>query len=199
MYDYILMDAIMNFDIEVFRLINTGMTAPFLDTVMTFVTDKMNFFGAVTVAAALIWILGKRQDRVGLVVLVLLIISSDLAANAFKHAFTRLRPCHALEGARALVGCGGAFSMPSSHAVNIFAAMVFLTARYRKFWPVFISIAVVVAYSRVYVGAHYPTDVLAGAALGTVMALIFYSAERGYLRGTLVKGLEALRRKRGGN
>ena len=98
------MDAIMNFDIEVFRFINTGMTAPFLDTVMTFVTDKMNFFGAVIVAAALIWILGKRQDRVGLVVLVLLIISSDLAANAFKHAFTRLRPCHALEGARALAG-----------------------------------------------------------------------------------------------
>lgn len=193
------MDAIMNFDIEVFRFINTGMTAPFLDTVMTFVTDKMNFFGAVIVAAALIWILGKRQDRVGLVVLVLLIISSDLAANAFKHAFTRLRPCHALEGARVLVGCGGAFSMPSSHAVNIFAAMVFLTARYRKFWPVFISIAVIVAYSRVYVGAHYPTDVIAGAALGTIMALVFYSAERGYLRGRLVKGLEALRLKRGGN
>lgn len=193
------MDAIMNFDIEVFRFINTGMTAPFLDTVMTFVTDKMNFFGAVIVAAALIWILGKRQDRVGLVVLVLLVISSDLVANAFKHAFTRIRPCHALEGVRSLVGCGGAFSMPSSHAVNIFAAMVFLTARYRKLWPVFMSIAVLVAYSRVYVGAHYPTDVIAGALLGTLMALVFCSAERGYLRGTLVKGLEAIRHKRGGN
>lgn len=193
------MDAIMNFDIEVFRFINTGMTSPLLDSVMTFVTDKMNFFGAVIVAAALIWILGKRQDRIGLVVLVLLVISSDLVANALKHYFTRLRPCHVLEGARILVGCGKAFSMPSSHAVNIFAAMVFLTARYRKLWPVFLSIAVIVAYSRVYVGAHYPTDVLAGAALGTVMALVFYSGERGYLRGRLVAALEAYRQRRGGH
>ncbi|MCC6503229.1 MAG: phosphatase PAP2 family protein [Deltaproteobacteria bacterium] len=193
------MDAIMNFDIEVFRFINTGMTAPFLDTVMTFVTDKMNFLGAVIVAAALIWILGKRQDRIGLVVLVLLVISSDLVANAMKHYFMRLRPCHTIEGVRLLVGCGKAFSMPSSHAVNIFSAMAFLTARYRKFWPVFMAIALIVAYSRVYVGAHYPTDVMAGAVLGTVMALIFYSAERGYLRGRLVESLEALRKRRGGN
>lgn len=193
------MDALMNFDIEIFRLVNTGMTAPFLDAVMVFMTEKMNFLGAIIVAAALIWILGKRQDRIGLVVLVLLVMSSDLVANAMKHYFMRLRPCHALEGVRLLVGCGKAFSMPSSHAVNIFAAMVFLSARYRKFAALFIVIAVTVAYSRVYVGAHYPADVIAGAVLGSVMALVFYSAERGYLRRRLVKALEEFRQRRGGN
>lgn len=192
------MDAILNLDIEIFRFINTGMTAPFLDTVMVFMTEKMNFMGAVIIAAALIWILGKRQDRVGLVVLVLLVLLTDFASNMLKHYFMRLRPCNALEGVRLLVGCGGSFSMTSSHAANIFAAMVFLTVRYRKFWPVFMSIAVVVAYSRVYVGVHYPSDVIVGAALGTFLALVFYSAERGYLRTKLVTSLEALRLRRGG-
>ena len=193
------MDAILNFDIEIFRFINTGLTAPFLDSVMVFMTQKMNFMGAVIVAAALIWILGKRQDRVGLIVLVLLVLMTDLASNMLKHYFMRVRPCNALDGVRLLVGCGGSFSMTSSHAANIFASMVFLTARYRKFWPVFISIAVIVAYSRVYVGVHYPTDVIVGAALGTFLALVFYSAERGYLRMKLVSGLEALRLRRSGS
>ncbi|CAG1065718.1 undecaprenyl-diphosphatase [uncultured bacterium] len=193
------MEALYNLDVEIFRLVNTGFTSPMLDTVMTFMTEKMNFMGAVIIAAALIWILGKRQDRVGLVVLVALVLMTDLASNTLKHALMRPRPCNELEGVRLLVGCGGSFSMTSSHAANIFAAMVFLTARYRKFWPLFISIAVMVAYSRVYVGVHYPSDVIVGALLGTAMALVFYSAERGYLRVKLVRSLETLRLKRGGS
>lgn len=193
-----MMEAIQNLDIAIFRLVNTGMTSPFLDTVMTFMTNKMNFTGAVIVAAALIWILGKRQDRVGLVVLVLLVLTADLFSNAMKHLVMRMRPCIELEGVRLLVGCGRSFSMTSSHAANIFAAMVFLTARYRKLWPVFMSIAIVVAYSRVYVGVHYPSDVIVGALLGTFLALVFYSAERGYLRQRLVARLQEIRLKRGG-
>lgn len=188
----------LNLDIEVFRLVNAGFTAPFLDSFMTWVTNKMNFMGAVIIAAALIWILGKRQDRVGLLVLVALVLLSDLASNTLKHLLMRTRPCNELEGVRLLVGCAKSFSMPSSHAANIFAAMVFLTERYRKFWPLFMPIAVAVAYSRVYVGVHYPTDVIVGAALGTVMACLFYSAERGYLRMKLLKSLEALKLTKGG-
>lgn len=191
------MESIFNLDIEIFKLINTGLTSPFLDTVMTYMTEKMNFMGAVIVAAALIWILGKRQDRIGLVVLVALVLVSDLASNQLKHLIMRERPCGDIEGVRLLVGCVKSFSMPSSHATNIFAAMVFLTARYRKFWPLFMTIAVIVAYSRVYVGVHYPTDVIIGSALGTVMACLFYSAERGYLRMKLLKSLEALKTRKG--
>lgn len=193
-----MMGAILDLDIAVFRLVNTGMTSPFLDTVMTFMTDKMNFTGAIVVAAALIWILGKRQDRVGLIVLVLLVLTTDLFSNAVKHLFERPRPCIELEGVRQLAGCGRSFSMTSSHAANIFSAMVFLTARYRKFWPFFMSIAAVVAYSRVYVGSHYPSDVIVGALLGTFLALVFYSAERGYLRQKVAARLKELRLKRGG-
>src|SRR3972149_5387557 len=189
------MDAITRFDIELFRLINSVWTSPFLDSFMVYVTSKMNFLGAIIVAAVLIWILGKRQDRLGLVILVAVVLLSDFASNTFKHLFERIRPCSAFEGVRLLVGCGGSFSMPSGHATNIFAAMVFLSARYRRFWPAFIFIAFVVAYSRVYVRVHFPSDVIAGAFLGRVIALLFFSAERGSLRAWLVAVLEAGRKR----
>lgn len=189
------MEAITRFDIELFRLINSAWTSPFLDSFMVYVTGKMNFLGAIIVAAALIWILGKRQDRIGLVILVVLVLCSDLASNSLKHVFERIRPCNALDSVRLLVGCGSSFSMPSGHAANIFSAMVFLSARYRRFWPAFMSIAVAVAYSRVYVGVHFVSDVVAGAILGSAIALVFYSAERGRLSARLVAALEA-RRKR---
>src|SRR3989304_505987 len=168
------MDAITRFDIELFRLINSVWTSPFLDSFMVYVTSKMNFLGAIIVAVVLL---------------------SDFASNTFKHLFERIRPCSAFEGVRLLVGCGGSFSMPSGHATNIFAAMVFLSARYRRFWPAFIFIAFVVAYSRVYVGVHFPSDVIAGAFLGSVIALLFFSAERGSLRARLVAVLEAGRKR----
>lgn len=189
------MDAITRFDIELFRLINSVWTSPFLDSFMVYVTSKMNFLGAIIVAAVLIWVLGKRQDRLGLVILVAVVLLSDLASNTLKHLFERIRPCSGLEGVRLLVGCGGSFSLPSGHATNIFAAMVFLSARYRRFWPAFIFIAFVVAYSRVYVGVHFPSDVIAGAFLGSVIALVFFSAERGSLRARLVAVLEAGRKR----
>ncbi len=189
------MDAITRFDIELFHLINSSWTAPFLDSFMVYVTDKMNFLGVIIVAAALIWILGKRQDRIGLVILVAVVLLSDFASNSLKHVFMRVRPCSALEGVRLLVGCSGSFSMPSGHATNIFAAMVFLSARYTRLWPAFIFMAFAVAYSRVYVGVHFPTDVTAGALLGSAIAVIAFSAERGWLRARLVSLLEARRKK----
>lgn len=176
------MDTIAGFDKALFHVINGSLTAPFLDSFMIFITNKQNFAGVVILAAALIAILGKRKDRWGLILLAFTVLSSDLVCNLLKHAFMRVRPCHALEGVRLLVGCGTSYSLPSNHAGNIFAAMVFLSLRYKRYWPAFLTVAVLVAYSRVYDGVHYPADVLAGAALGTGIALIVSEADTRYFR-----------------
>jgi undecaprenyl-diphosphatase len=71
-----------------------------------------------------------------------------------------------------LVHCGGGKSFPSSHAANNFGAATILTYFYRKIAWIFFSLAALVAFSRVYVGVHYPFDVLAGAILGMAISAI---------------------------
>lgn len=165
-------------DMWLFRAVNGSLTAPFLDALMVYVTQKSNFLGVIVVAAVLILIFGKKKDRIGLLLLVLVVATSDSTGNLFKHLFMRVRPCNAVEGVRLLVGCGGAYSMPSNHAINIFAAMVFLSLRYRKVAPVFLIFASLVAYSRVYVGVHYPSDIVVGALMGTGIAFFYSWAEK---------------------
>lgn len=171
------MNAIVRIDTAIFRIVNGTLTAGWLDAIMPFVTEKFNFAGAIIIAALMILVLGKRKDRIGLAVLILVVGTSDLATNLLKHLLGRIRPCNALEDVRLLVGCGTSYSLPSGHATNIFAAMVFLTGRYRRFFPLFLGFAAVVAYSRVYVGVHYPIDIITGAALGTTVALAYMRAE----------------------
>ncbi|MBI5644192.1 MAG: phosphatase PAP2 family protein [Deltaproteobacteria bacterium] len=184
------MDSLIRFDAEIFRLINMRLASGYLDIVMPYVTEKFNFLGAIIVAALLIMILGNKRDRIGLVVLVALVLLSDLASNLLKQVFLRVRPCNALDGVRLLVGCSGSYSLPSGHATNIFAAMVFLTLRYKRFFLLFLAIAVTVSYSRVYVGVHYPFDVFSGAILGSLMAYAFTFAEKRFFKDKLKKALE---------
>lgn len=80
------------------------------------------------------------------------------------------RPCHALQNVHLLVSCGSGFSFPSSHAVNNFAGALILAFFFprNKWW--FFGIAAIVAFSRVYVGVHYPFDVIGGAVIGLFCA-----------------------------
>ncbi len=88
-----------------------------------------------------------------------------------KDAVARVRPCRALEGIRLILPCPKSFSMPSGHAISSFAFAVpifYLTRQYiARAWRLYpLVLASMVAFSRIYLGVHYPTDVLVGAALG---------------------------------
>lgn len=175
------METILSLDRSLFWLINTVLANPLFDLLMPFITNFDNF----KILVILIWfsliIFGKRKGRVtaGLLVLVL-VICDQLNSHLLKEMFGRIRPCRGLEGVRLLVSCGSGPSFPSSHAANIFAAAALLSYKYRRFAIPFFIYAILIAYSRVYVGVHYPSDVIAGAFVGLIVAASVLYIEKSY-------------------
>lgn len=107
------------------------------------------------------------------------ITASDQIANIFKFGFERLRPCHdpSLGGLLREVKCGGKFGFYSAHSSNSFFVATYLTillGKKIKQLPYFLFVwAAIVAYSRVYLGMHFPGDIIIGAIMGILLALFF--------------------------
>lgn len=108
------------------------------------------------------------------------VATSDQLAGLFKEGIMRLRPCHdpSLNGLMRVVKCGGPYGFYSAHASNTFFLATFLyrqfPARYRRVSIVLFLWAAVISYSRIYLGVHYPFDVIFGAVMGFLLGG-FYS------------------------
>ncbi len=125
----------------------------------------------------------KRESVFIILSLIVLITISDLlSVHGFKNVFMRLRPCHepSLTGLVHLVNnkCGGSFGFYSSHASNHFALATlfhfFLGKKISYFSFLIFIWAAVISYSRIYLGAHYPGDVLAGATMGILLGYLVF-------------------------
>lgn len=167
-------------DVALFRFGNSMLANPVGDVFFPFITEVKNFYIIYAVTLIALMVFGKKRGVITVALLLLTItISDQLSSFVVKPLFGRLRPCHTLEDVRLLVGCGGGKSFPSSHATNNFAMAVLVAHFYPVARPWLLLWAVLVAFSRVYVGVHYFSDLLGGALLGTAVAAgVAWSYER---------------------
>jgi len=115
-----------------------------------------------------------------LILVIILIVLTDQTSGFFKDFFQRLRPCHDQEINSFIrivkEGCGGLYGLFSAHAANTFAVATFFyftLKRYSKNFKYLFLWATIVSYSRIYVGVHFPSDIIFGACFGIVTAYLF--------------------------
>jgi undecaprenyl-diphosphatase len=174
------LEKLKQLDQEWFLAIN-GYHSSFWDPIMVAISDRLFWIPFYLVLAAYLIYRHRRQSILMFLAIGLSLLAADGISSRFiKPYFARLRPCHDAslsETINIVAGCGGKFGFLSSHAANTFAiAMLFalmLPDRYRNFKIFAFVWAVAISYSRVYLGVHFPGDVLGGAVLGIVLGLIF--------------------------
>ena len=178
------MGALLELDKKLFLWMNSFHT-PFWDTFFLTYTNSRSWTPVILVMVIILF--RNVPFRRALIYFALIgagVGLSDFAASGIlKPGFERLRPCHDFLQEMTLLGnCGGMYGFASSHAANSFAlftgfSLVFRGNKY-VFW-LLLFWAVMMGYSRIYVGVHHPGDVVAGALIGIVVPrLLFYVYER---------------------
>jgi undecaprenyl-diphosphatase len=173
---YSLLERIVQWDTTLFFFLNVRVQNGFLDFLMPILTNLNYWRIPLTLMVIALAIFGKRRGRIAIALLIVGIAFSDQICNTLiKPLVGRIRPCNVLENVHLLVNCTRSFSFPSSHATNMFTGTLILSHVYPRWKIAFLFIAALVAYSRIYVGVHFPLDVAGGTMLGIICSgIIIY-------------------------
>ncbi len=182
-------EGILQFDKELFLLLN-GLGTETWDGFWMFMTGTGNSIPLYLLLLYLTYrTFGLKKTALVLLAIALLITCTDQLSNFFKYGLQRPRPCHDPEvsGLMRLVKsyCGGKYGYFSAHAANSFGPALFFVVLFRKkvgyIGPIMILWACIVAYSRIYIGVHYPLDVISGALIGALFGWMFAKmTQRGF-------------------
>ncbi len=198
-------DLILIWDRDLLLFLNSTLANPVGDALWPAITHY-DRFPAVRVILLLVWLLlivkGGRRGRMAALVLVpVVIITDQLNSQVIKELVGRPRPCHLINGVRVvdglrlLVDCGPGFAFMSSHAVNNVAAATVFSHYYPRWTWAFAVWASLVSLSRVFVGVHYPLDIVSGAVLGAGIAYAAVRAADSAVGLVLRRRSEALARR----
>lgn len=128
--------------------------------------------GVFWIVLALILIILPRTRKCGVSILLSMALTHLIGNMFLKNLIARPRPCHVDTSVEMLISCPASFSFPSGHTANGFAAAVSIFLNYRKPGVAALVLAASIAFSRMYLFVHYPTDILGGFVLGTMDACL---------------------------
>ncbi|MFN7117198.1 MAG: phosphatase PAP2 family protein [Saprospiraceae bacterium] len=173
------MENLLQLDEQLFYLINNGWQNPFLDAIMPIWREKSTWIPLYVLLAGFIFYRFRIKGLFLVMALGLLVgISDNVSSQLIKKNVRRIRPCNdgTVENVHLIISCGSGYSFPSTHAVNHFVVATFLSVTlgqfYKKIRLPLLLWAASIALGQVYVGVHYPLDILCGALLGIVLGYI---------------------------
>jgi len=175
-----MIESLQPFDVALFLKIHKGLSNGFFDWLLPLMRNR--FFWSPLYLFIVVFCIKEYKKR-GFYIIGMILVTFALgdlcSAQIIKRAVARIRPCNEITLVNDIVHrvpCGSGYSFPSSHATNHFAIAVFLIVifydRWKPILPLGLFWALLISFSQIYVGVHYPIDTFVGAILGTSIGLL---------------------------
>ena len=166
-----MLEIISNLDINILNFIRDNLSNPVMDKIMIFITtlgDK----GILWIIIGIILLSMKKYRKVGFILLIALLVNALIGEGILKNIVQRPRAFITYPDISIIINPPTSFSFPSGHTASSFAAAVVLGHYFKKWSFLFYFLATLIAFSRLYLFVHYPSDIIVGIALGTICGLL---------------------------
>ncbi len=187
-----ILQYLQQFDGWILLMIQNHLRTEWLTPAMKFITTLGNQ-GILWIVLSVLLLIPRRTRRIGFLSLLALAITFCIVNLGLKNTVDRVRPYETVAGLHRLISRQKDWSFPSGHAAASFAAGVMIFKGTRRWFGVpCLALAFLIAFSRLYVGVHYPSDVIAGALIGTLVSVLLFAL----FAGKKDKAREKKRRKK---
>lgn len=162
-----MLSLFQNIDNYILELIKNNMHSYIMDKTMIIITS-LGDGGTIWIIIALLLMVNKKYRKMSFILLGALLLSAVLGEGILKHLIQRIRPSAYIPANDLLIAKPLSYSFPSGHSASSFAGALVLSNYFRKWKLLFFCLAFLIAFSRLYLYVHYPTDVIAGIILGLI-------------------------------
>ncbi len=166
MWDYI------NFiDLRILEIIRTYFFSSFMDSIMVLIT-KLGDRGLIWIIISIILLLSKKYKKIGITMIIALLLTSIIGEGLIKNIIQRPRVFNSIDDIKLIIKAPSSYSFPSGHTASSFAAAMVLGYYIKKYKYLFYFSAFLVAFSRLYLWVHYPSDIVGGIVFGIICGFV---------------------------